>query len=289
MDWLEIRVTVPFAASEAVESIMLDAGSRGTSRLTTEPCADAVICGYAECGSEGEQVAEAIERRLQRLDESLTEGQEPTIERVVVAEEDWAEAWKVYYKPMRIGRRLVIKPTWELFEAGEDDIVIEIDPKMAFGTGSHASTRLCLEVIEEHVKPGMHMIDVGCGTGILAIAAARLGATVTAIDIDQVAVRTCHENLLLNDATDQVTVKLEQGLDNTVEAADIIVANITCEAVAALAPTAAAMLVPGALYVCSGFTCGHAPGVRESLELAGLGLKQERQEDEWLCIVSQKP
>jgi len=244
---------------------------------------------YAHRDRAGERVAEAIERRLQGLDESLTEGDEPAIERVVVKEDDWAEAWKSHIKPVRVGRHFVVKPTWEPFEPTQGDIVIEIDPKMAFGTGSHASTRLCLEVIEQSVTHGMHMIDVGCGTGILAIAAAKLGATATAIDSDSVAVRTCAENLLLNGVAERVTVKLEHGLDATVEAADIIVANITGEAVAALAQPASALLVPGALYVCAGFSSASPSLVRISVEAAGLVPTRQLQEGEWLCLISQKP
>ncbi|MFQ5808850.1 MAG: 50S ribosomal protein L11 methyltransferase [Armatimonadota bacterium] len=288
IDYLEIRVTIPEAASEAVEGIMLDAGVLGTSRTAQAP-GQALICGYVYSDAAGEQIADALALRFRALDEGLTVGRRPTIERAVVKDADWAEAWKSHLKPVRAGRHFVVKPTWEPFEPAEGDIIIVIDPKMAFGTGSHASTRMCLEVIEKCITPGMHMIDVGCGTGVLAIGAAKLGATATAIDIDPVAVHTCHENLLLNGVADRVTVKQDQGLDAIVEAADIIVANITADAVAALARAASVLLVPGALYVCSGFSDASVAKVTHSLQQAGLTVTDQRREGEWLTLISQKP
>ena len=264
---------------------MLDAGTLGTSCAAAR-LGESLVCGWVYSDAAGETLAEAIELRLQALDDSLTGGRTPTIERALVRDEDWANTWKSHFKPIRVGRHLVVKPTWEPFEPQEGDIIIEIDPKMAFGTGSHASTRMCLEVIEERVTPGMHMIDVGCGTGILAIAAAKLSATVTAIDVDPVAVRTCHENIVLNGVADSVTVKLENSLEGTVEAADLIVANITGDAVAALAADAAALLVPGALYVCSGFSDASVPQVTAGLGQADLTVTSQRREGEWLCLIS---
>ena len=111
-------------------------------------------------------------------------------------EEDWANAWKVYFKPERIGKKTVIKPTWETYEKQEGDLVIEIDPGMAFGTGNHATTALCIQMLEEYVQPGMDVIDVGTGSGILAIQAALLGAgSVQAMDFDTVAVVAATENV----------------------------------------------------------------------------------------------
>jgi len=266
---------------------MLDEGVLGTSRVLLHGDR-ALTCGYTHRDPAGHSIAEAIEQRLPGLDDSLTEGAEVVIERAVVKDEDWAEAWKAHFKPIRVGRHLVVKPTWELIEPAEEDIVIEIDPKMAFGAGSHPTTQLCLEVIEELAAPGMQVIDVGCGTGILAIAAAKLGATVTAIDIDRVAMRTCAENLALNGVQDRVVVKLENGLDATVEAADLIVANITAEAVVALAPNAAPLLLPGGSYVCSGFSLSSLPKVTAGLQQAGLIVQQRREKGEWLCLVTQR-
>jgi ribosomal protein L11 methyltransferase len=267
---------------------MLDASVLGTSHTAQGP-GQALICAYVCSDARGERIADALALRLRALDDGLTVGRRPTIEHAVVKDEDWAEAWKSYLEPIRVGRHFVVKPTWEPLERAEGDIIIEIDPGMAFGTGSHASTRMCLAIIEESVAPGMHMIDVGCGTGVLAIGAAKLGATATAIDIDPVAVRTCHENLLLNEVADRVTVKQEQGLDGTVEAADIVVANITADAVAALARVASVLLVPGALYVCSGFSDASVAQVTDALEQAGLSVTDQRREGEWLTLISQKP
>jgi ribosomal protein L11 methyltransferase len=125
-----------------------------------------------------------------------------------LAETDWAEAWKAHYHVLPIGRRLVIKPTWEAFVPQPDQVVIELDPGLAFGSGLHATTRLCLELMEEHLRPGQRVLDVGTGSGILAIAAARLGAAaVVALDNDAEAVRVARENVALNGVADRVAVQ----------------------------------------------------------------------------------
>ena len=160
-------------------------------------------------------VAAADEERLRKIEIELArlnhqraaQGQPaiPLPQRRRLAETDWAEAWKAHYHVLPIGRRLVIKPTWETYAPQPDQVVIELDPGLAFGSGLHATTRLCLELLEEHLRPGERVLDVGTGSGILAIAAACLGAAaVVALDNDPEAVRVARENVLLNGVADRV-------------------------------------------------------------------------------------
>ena len=163
-----------------------------------------------------------------------------------IAEQDWHQAWRDQYHPLRIGRRTVIKPTWRTVEAGPDDIIVELDPGMAFGTGSHQTTALCLVLLEDLVRPGMRVLDQGAGSGILAIAAVRLGAaSVDALDISAVAVRTAQENARQNGLADRVRV-WQVGEDEPAGGAsrgqatyDLIVANIIARVIAAVGPLSA--------------------------------------------------
>jgi ribosomal protein L11 methyltransferase len=144
-----------------------------------------------------------------------------------VNDEDWAQSWKKYYKPMKIGKNIIIKPSWEEYRSDEGRIVIELDPGMAFGTGNHETTSMCIEMLEDVVQAGDRVLDIGCGSGILAITAAKLGAgSVEAYDICDVAVDTARKNVAVNGVGDIVKVDKGNLLSRAVGKADIIVANI---------------------------------------------------------------
>ena len=202
-------------------------------------------------------------------------------------EEAWATAWKAYYKPFRVGRRLVVKPTWEACEMQPEEILIELDPGMAFGTGSHPTTTMCLELLEQHLQPGQKVIDVGTGSGILAIAAARLGASeVVAIDLDPVAVKTARENVELNGVDHLVTVAVGNLLHNQELRADVLVANIIADVIILLAPAAARVLPPGGVLIASGIIAGRLDEVRQSLLAQNLVIGEQLINGEWAAIVS---
>jgi ribosomal protein L11 methyltransferase len=205
-------------------------------------------------------------------------------------EEDWANAWKAYYGIQRIGQRIVIKPSWLEYEPREGDVVLDLDPGMAFGTGLHPTTRLCLLALEEQVRPGARVLDLGTGSGILAIAAAKLGgpsASVAAIDTDNVAVEAAAENVERNGLAGAIAV--EQG--STLAARkrgpfDLVVANIRAGVIIELAPALHELLEPGGTLISSGIFFERAEGVVEALNGAGLPVRERKQEGDWVCLIS---
>ncbi len=202
-----------------------------------------------------------------------------------VDEADWANEWKKYFKPLPVGRFLV-KPTWEPYEKKGDELIIELDPGMAFGSGTHETTRLCMQRLEHFDKklPGASVLDVGCGSGILSIAAAKLGARVTAIDLDPVCVASAKENAARNGLSDQIDVKLGNLLDGGYDGVDLIAANIISDVIIDMAPAAARALKDGGVFIASGITKGRAGEVRMALSQAGFIGKQTFIEGEWAAI-----
>jgi ribosomal protein L11 methyltransferase len=204
--------------------------------------------------------------------------------------EDWEDTWKKYYHTFKIGERLVIKPSWEEYAAIEDEVVVDIDPGMAFGTGIHASTRFCLRFIDQYVKGGERIVDAGCGSGILSIAAAKLGATqVFAMDVDDLAVRIARENVTLNKLND--VIQVEEG--DIIEAIqgrelDMVLANITADVVAILIPEAAKVLCTGGYLFGSGIVDSRWPGVKKQLETHGFEIEQVLQDVDWIGVVARK-
>lgn len=205
-------------------------------------------------------------------------------------EEDWANAWKAYYGIQRVGERTVIKPSWLEYTPRESDIVLDLDPGMAFGTGLHPTTRLCLVALERYVQPGMNILDLGTGSGILAIAAAKLGGPDTrimALDTDQVAVEATEQNVERNGLPEQIEV--EQGSTDTARDAapyDLIVANILASVIIELTRPLHTLLVPGGTLISSGIFIDRGDAVVEALTKAELPVKERVQEGDWLCLVS---
>ncbi|MDD4334813.1 MAG: 50S ribosomal protein L11 methyltransferase, partial [Desulfotomaculaceae bacterium] len=203
--------------------------------------------------------------------------------------EDWAGAWKKYYKPVRVGRRLVIKPSWEDYQPLAGDLIIEMDPGMAFGSGTHATTALCLRLLEKYVRPGSSVYDIGTGSGILAIAAARLEAgKVRAVDIDPVACKTAAENVAGNNAGTVVSVQQGNLAEPLPYGADLIVANIIANVIAGFAPHAAAALKPGGIFIASGIIRERAEMVRKAFAAAGLAICEEQADGLWIAIAANK-
>ncbi|HVB11409.1 MAG TPA: 50S ribosomal protein L11 methyltransferase [Bacillota bacterium] len=196
--------------------------------------------------------------------------------------DDWAHAWKRYWHATRVGARLVVVPSWESYETGASDLVLRLDPGMAFGTGTHASTLLCLRALEELVGPGATVADVGTGSGILAIAAAKLGASrVWAVDVDPVAVRAARENTLMNDV--EVTV-VEGGPEAVPSRCDIVVANLTADLHVALAAAEAQLLGPAGILVASGIVAAEADRVTAMFRALRLAPSALDTMDGWCCM-----
>jgi ribosomal protein L11 methyltransferase len=209
-----------------------------------------------------------------------------------VSSEDWEQSWKKYYHTFRVGDRLVIKPAWEDYVKNQDEIVIDIDPGMAFGTGIHASTRFCLVFLEQYLKGGEMIIDAGCGSGILSIAAAKMGAKhVYAMDVDEVAVRIAAENIKLNQLDDSIEVhegNIVDKLRNEDMRADVVLANITAEVVYYLIPEAAKALSPGGYFFGSGIIEGRWPGIKQQLEDCGFQIEQILTDVDWIGVAARR-
>jgi ribosomal protein L11 methyltransferase len=236
-----------------------------------------------------------------------------------LSETDWAEAWKSNYDVLRVGRRLVIKPTWRDYTPHPGDLIIALDPGMAFGSGLHPTTRLCLEAMEDYLRPGATVLDVGTGSGILAIAAARLGASyVLALDTDPLAAQVARENIALNRVESIVHVKVEapklshnkhqisdQQLSNSVnrkasglhsEASskpqslifDLVQVNILAETIIKLVPALADSLAPRGILIASGIIADRADAVVTSLRQSGLSLAEQRSQEEWVALIAGK-
>jgi ribosomal protein L11 methyltransferase len=242
---------------------------------------------YLACDEEAPQKQRQIEEAVWHLGQMRQVGPLRVRE---CREEDWANAWKEYYGIQRMGERIVIKPSWLQYEPREGDVILDLDPGMAFGTGLHPTTRLCLAALEEYVRPGMNILDLGTGSGILAIAAAKLGGPtvrVTALDTDIIAVEATQQNVERNGLAGQIEVA--QG--STLAAQDdgpytLIVANILASVIIELAKSLHDLVEPGGTLIASGIFIDRGEKVVEALEKAGLPVRERRQEGDWLCLVS---
>ena len=205
-------------------------------------------------------------------------------------DEDWAENWKSEYKPFRLGEHFVIKPTWESYTPKPGDKVIEIDPGMAFGSGTHETTGLCISLIEKSIHPGQSVCDVGTGTGILAMAAALMGAQpVIASDIDPMAVRIARENVAQNGLDSIVEVSEGDLISAAAGPFDCVVANIIADVIIAMAPDAFTHLKSGGLFICSGIATERRAEVETALFNAGFDTPEVHVRGEWVAMAALKP
>ena len=205
-----------------------------------------------------------------------------------VCEEDWANSWKAYYKPIEIGEKIVIVPAWEKYDAPEGKLIVRMDPGMAFGTGSHETTRLVIGLLEKYINGGERVLDVGCGSGILAICAAKLGAReCKAYDIDPVAVKVAAENVR-DSGLDNVTCgvsDLLRGVDKTGGAYDVICANIVADIIIRMTPDISAFMHEKTVILASGIISERANDVIECFEKYGLCVIEKAEENGWCALV----
>jgi ribosomal protein L11 methyltransferase len=207
-------------------------------------------------------------------------------------EEDWANAWKEHYRPVRVGRRVVVRPPWQEYQPAEGEVVIELDPGMAFGTGTHPSTRLCMLGLEDEINEGDRVFDIGTGSGILAFAAAKLGAmSVDAVDIEPVAVRSTRENAIRNGVGD--TVRIEEGSAGPGQPFtgeyDLVLANIIARVLIEIAEGVTAAVKPGGTLVLAGIIESREPATRATYEKLGLEFVRRAQIDDWVSLVFRRP
>jgi ribosomal protein L11 methyltransferase len=294
--WTEITIVTTHEAADIISDKLHECGFQGT--VFEDRDDDLEVCAiklyYPGHGQE-----DALHRQVQQcLDEIRQSGVNIGKAEINVAplnQTDWGSAWKKFFKPLRVGNRLVIKPSWEPFEARPDDIIIEIDPGMAFGTGLHASTRLCLRLLEQHIRPGDTVLDVGVGSGILSIAAARLGAAyVQGVDVDPDAVDIARENIRLNAQTfgpqesfaDRVEV-LVGSIDtlSMMEKFDCIVMNIRPNIILPLIPYAEAVLQTGGALIISGILEEEGAELIHEVRSFDLLVHNHLEEDGWIAYI----
>jgi ribosomal protein L11 methyltransferase len=303
--WAQVSCEVPESMNEEISAFLLELAPNGviTENLTLDTFsldsleASPIITVTAYFAAD-----ELLEETVSRICSYLSETgpsfpgfsfKEPMI--VFLEEEDWSNSWKEHFKPARIGKRLIIKPTWEEFHASDEDIILELDPGMAFGTGTHPTTRLCLEVLEkiyfhEGIFTGqvkkipLTVLDVGTGSGILSIAAAKLGASeVIAVDIDTQAVTVASENLILN-GVDQFVQVSETPLSLIRGSFDLLVANILAEELIRLAPELVKRVNTDGFLILSGILTEKEQIVQDCFTALGFNLAEVAREGEWSCL-----
>ena len=246
------------------------------------------VTAYLPENSQTETRCRILEKKLSHLTERFD-----LISRISykkLDEEDWAHAWKAYFWPLKISRHIVVKPTWREYQATPEEIVIELDPGMAFGTGTHPTTVLCVAMIEKYLKKGDDFLDVGTGSGILMIAAAGLGAArVCGIDKDETAVEIAAANLKLNAILPpRFQVKTENLVDETKEIYDIIAANILTHVILDLIVDIKRVLNPGGIFICSGIIEKNEKQVTAALQNTGFEIIEVVSQEEWVAIVSRQ-
>jgi len=220
--------------------------------------------------------------------QALTGGYESAVS-VTGDDSEWLYKWQEHFRPTKIGGRIVVKPSWEDYEASDGELVIEMDPGMAFGSGLHETTSLCIRALEEYMKEGERVLDVGTGTGILAMAAVLLGASdALGIDIDDEAVRVASENISLNGMSGSIRIIKGDLTEGVSYDADVIVANLMADLVMRLSPAAASQLKPGGLYITSGILDIKEEIVCDSIRDAGFEIIEVLSDGEWRAVVARK-
>ena len=303
MEWTDIRLTVSKTDAEAAEAVATMIAEGGIyiedyrvieelveqiahgdlieQELLDKPRDTVIIHMYLEPGASPVETLALIAARMEAA------GIPYTSETEGVEQEDWQNGWRKYYHPMDVGQRLAIVPSWQDYDT--DRVKLILDPGLAFGTGGHETTNLCLEVLDERVKGGERVLDIGTGSGILAIAALKLGAAVAeGVDIDPVAIRTAGENAALNGVADKLTVLVGDLSDKASGKYDIITANIVANAIMSLAPAVPGLMADDAVFIASGIIDSRKDEVIAALEAAGLAVLEVKEKRGWECIVCKK-
>lgn len=312
MNWTEVSILTTNEAVEAISNIFHEAGASGvviedSTEIDKErinqfgeiyelnpkdyPKSGVVVKAYLPASSFLVETVEEIKLAIKNLinfDINIGENILTTCE---VNEEDWSTSWKQYYHPVKISERFTIVPSWEEYTpVSTDELMIELDPGMAFGTGTHPTTVLCLQALEKVVKEGDNVVDVGTGSGVLSIAAALLGARkVHALDLDEVAVKSARENIAINHVENIVEVFHGNLLDTVKEPADVVVANILAEIIMTFTDDAFSIVKPGGIYVTSGIISAKKDDVKNALENSGFVIEEVLMMEDWVAIISRRP
>ncbi|MCS7178070.1 MAG: 50S ribosomal protein L11 methyltransferase [Anaerolineae bacterium] len=285
MDWLEVSVGTTGEGAEAVAEVLSRFAPRGVAlEAGPEGFAAGIITvrAYIPADDRLPQTRRRVEEALWHLAQILPL---PAPSFRLIPEADWAEAWKQHLTILHVGRRLVIRPSWLPYTPAEGEVVVELDPGMAFGTGTHPTTQMCLLALEEHVRPGARVLDLGTGSGILAIAAAKLGARrVLALDTDPQAVAVARENIRRNGVADRVRVA-RGSLPQAFGRFDLVVVNILARVLVEMAEQGLArrLALEGRL-VAAGLLAGQEDEVRNAFQQAGLSVVGRQQIEDWVAL-----
>jgi ribosomal protein L11 methyltransferase len=302
MQWTEAKVIFDFNDKELAEELISDIfyqfDLKGVviESSTPDPSADwaedapktsdhDAVIGYFPENGQAESISESLKKELARLRKE--NGISTRLVFRSIAEQDWAEAWKAYFYPQKISKNIVVKPTWREYFASEGETILEIDPGMAFGTGTHPTTALCVNMLEKYLRPGDSVLDVGTGSGILMIAAAKLGAeSITGTDSDETAVEIARNNLLLNNIAEKKFNLITGNLADAVEQKfDVLVANILSEVIVVLLDSIGKVLRKGGIFIGSGIVEKNTEKVVQKMRDTGFEIMEVRTEQEWVAVV----
>lgn len=309
-NWIEITIHTTNEASEIVESILLDYGSTGVAiedpttleenlhddfgtivelSPTDYPEVGVIVKGYINELNFDDETFNRFKDELEQLGKNINIGEFFKIETTTIQDSDWENSWKDYFDILNIGEKFVIVPTWREYENEEDKYVINIDPGMAFGTGGHETTSLCIKNLEKYVKPHDNVIDVGCGSGILSIAASYLtDGSLKAVDLDKLAVDVSRENFALNNLENRIEVDEASLLTKETKKYDVIVANILAHIIELMLEDAYKLLEDGGYFITSGIIKDKKDELLEKMLEQGFKLVEETSDNEWYSFVVTK-
>lgn len=297
--WLRVDLSAAPELMDALSNFVTEIGAEGmyqeslvpTMPETEEHISYESLTAYLPWEKKEERLA-SLKTYLEDLSVIFPELTKPTFSMKEITAPDWEEEWKKYFRPFRIGKKIVIKPTWEIYKPANGDVVIEIDPGMAFGTGQHASTMMCLEAMEEIISQNStfcrDVLDVGTGTGILGIAAAKLGAKrVLCIDIDEKAVEIACGNAALNRVEENLTIRSNK-ISSLHRPFNLIIANLTAKLLIDLSGDLERLLAPGGVLIISGITEQNRQEIEDCFFQSSLRFHRMIKRQEWLCYILTK-
>jgi len=308
-DWIEVTILTSSEATEAVAGFLYNCDVEGVS---IEDVADvefkkenlgfadfinesvltieegAMVKGYFKDSENFMNTLNYIKESVDKLGEFGFDKGEGIVTYHKVNEDDWANNWKQYYKPAKVGEHIVVKPTWEDYEEKPGEVVVELDPGMAFGTGTHETTRMCIKALEKKVKGDTTVFDIGTGSGILSIAAAKLGAKhVVGVDLDPVAVESAKKNLEFN-KVNNIEILYGDLMEVVEGKANIVVANILADIIMFLSEGVRAFIEDEGYFIASGILNTQRDKVADKLKTLNFIIEEVMEDGEWICIIAKK-